>query len=423
MEAVPSSSPPASATEGRGPGHSSGTPASWSQTRNPERLAWIVLVSSFVAFCLLVALTPLAVLWYADTAMAERRATLEILNGTVLLQKRGSQVEVSAANRTELREGDRIRTAANSQAVVWLFEDSNIRLWPETTLVLESLRRSRFNDNSVVIVLAQHTGHTRVEVALPTTRSRRFQVDTPQAHAFLREGSYRIELASQATEVTTRYGSASVTGAGKTVELLQGERTWVEAWSAPLDPQPAARDLVVNGDFTRSLTTGWVKGNRDTEGRVAGDVALYYSDGRNAARFMRQGSGNKHDEVYLFQQVNQDVSDFQSLKLSLEVKLGMQSLSGGGWAGTEYPLLVRVRYRDVWGSEFVWIRGFFYQNTEEHPVTNGILVPQDMWRTLAFDLFDPTVAPARPVYVVAVEIAASGWDFESVAANIRLIGE
>ena len=44
------------------------------------------------------------------------------------------------------------------------------------------------------------------------------------------------------------------------------------------------------------------------------------------------------------------------------------SLSGGGYLGTEYPLMLRLRYRDAAGNGQTWYRGFYYQNPELRPI-------------------------------------------------------
>ena len=101
-------------------------------------------------------------------------------------------------------------------------------------------------------------------------------------------------------------------------------------------------------------------------------------------------------------------------------KLVSQSLSGGGWVGTEYPLMAKVRYRDAAGSELTWARGFYVTNDEKRPVSSGVLVPPAIWLPVAVDLFDPAKVAPRPAQILWVEVEASGWEYESLVTNVRL---
>lgn len=395
--------------------------------KNPTTLAWVVLLCSFCGCILLAIGVPAATQWYVNNATVPRSAELETIRGTVLLQRAGDRAEVGITDRQTLEEGDAVRTTADSQAVLWLFDNSNVRLWSDSRLALQSVRTSRYTNAITSVSLLLQQGHCRVEVALPTSESRRMEIVTPTAVVAMREGSYSIEVRTGdgkvITEVVTHNGSASVTAMGKTVEVLRAERTEVVAGSAPGDPQPAARNLVINGDFSQGLDVGWVSDSRAEDG-VMPEVVSGIEDGRGIARFSRNGS-RKHGEAYLVQQINRDVTDFGSLTLDLELKLVYQSLSGGGWLGSEYPLMVRLRYRDVHQSETFWVRGFYYQNDENHPTSNGLLVPHNTWYRLTepLDLFDPAVMTPRPAYLMTIELLAMGWDFESAVTGVQLIAE
>ena len=73
------------------------------------------------------------------------------------------------------------------------------------------------------------------------------------------------------------------------------------------------------------------------------------------------------------------MTDLLSLKLSLDVFISNQSLSGGGFRGSEYPAMVQIRYRDVDGNEQLWVRGFYYHNRDNYPTLNGEQVLQEKW--------------------------------------------
>ena len=100
-----------------------------------------------------------------------------------------------------------------------------------------------------------------------------------------------------------------------------------------------------------------------------------------------------------------------------------QSLSGGGWLASEYPLAVKLRYRDDSGNEATLVRGFYMQNQENRPTLGGQLVPGGIWVPFTVDLFDHIQVNPRPLHILWLEIEASGWEYESYATNIQLVAE
>lgn len=389
--------------------------------RAQARIAWTLIGLGFLVFCAFVVTIPLGVARYRDQALSARGATLDVIGGVVLIQQQPDGREVVAANRLALVEGNRIRTTADAQALISLFDGSTIRLWPETTLTIRRLRSSTYNQNMIDVEILQSDGHARVEVGPPTSRARAFAWRTPHADAQLREGSYRVEVAPGRSELSVRAGSASVGAGGQGVEVLRHERTVVSAGGAPERPGPAARNLVANGDFPQGFA-GWQRGSRNEEDGVAGSTYLEAEDGRPVVRFRRRGS-QRHGETYLHQAINRDVTDDQTLRLTLDVKLIAQTLSGGGWLGSEYPLLARVRYRDANGNENTFVRGFYFRNDEGRPTLNGVQVLPNQWVPHTADLFDPNIAAPRPAYVLWIELEGSGWEFESLVAGVQLIAE
>lgn len=385
------------------------------------RLAWLILWCSAFVFAGVVAGLIWGIGYYRDQAMTARTATLEVLGGTVLYQTEDAVRETVAQNKSTLQDGDRVRTTAEGGlALISLPDGSTVQLWPETQVQVKQLRTSTFNNNRSTFLLVQNGGHTRVAVAVPQTLERRFEVQTPQGRTLLREGSYRVEVGPQGTEVAVSAGSATVSSKDESIELLHGERTIV-APNGHLAPRmAAARNLVRNGDFARGFGD-WAQGSRNEEDGVPGQVSLVEQDGRYSVRMRRQGSLSKHGETFLQQVINRDVRDEQSLKLNMDVKVVSQTLSGGGVLGSEYPLMVKLRYRDAYGSESLVVRGFYVRNPENHPTTNGVQLPANQWSSVSIDLFDDKAVQPRPAQLISLEIEGSGWDYESFVTSIQLI--
>jgi hypothetical protein len=84
--------------------------------------------------------------------------------------------------------------------------------------------------------------------------------------------------------------------------------------------------------------------------------------------------------------------------------------------------MIRVRYRDIYGSEGEWIRGFYYHNLNNNPTMHGQQIPQGSWyfyesENLA-DVLDP-----KPSRILWVRVSASGWNYTSLVSEISLITE
>ena len=383
-------------------------------------IAWATIWLAFVAFLALAYAIPTSAGSIIASATRPNTAQLEVLLGTVLVREESSGLEANAASGKMLVEGDVIRTTGKSQAVIWLFDGSNLRLWPDTILTVEQLRSSRFSNDRTIIVLRLEKGHARAEVALPPTPSRQIEVSLPGGTSLLREGSYSLDAWSGRSELVTHLGSASVTGAGRTVEVLKSERTSIALGQPPSVPMPGARNLLDNGDFSRGLE-GWTA-TADAEDPVMGSTATGVDEGRSVVVFQRIG-GVKHGENRIFQAINRDTTDFDLLKFRFDFKINAQSLSGGGWQGSEYPVKVRLKYRDIYDSETLLVRGFYIQNDAGNSTVSGQAVPKAQWQTFELDLLNPAQVSPRPAALLSVEVSASGWDFSSRITNAALMAE
>ena len=100
----------------------------------------------------------------------------------------------------------------------------------------------------------------------------------------------------------------------------------------------------------------------------------------------------------------------------------IQSLSGGGYLCSEYPLMIRLEYDDVYGSESQWTQGFYYQNTDNNPTMFGERIPRNVWFDYASGNILETISP-RPARLKSLLIYASGWDYESSVTDISLVVE
>ncbi|MCX7840618.1 MAG: FecR family protein [Anaerolineae bacterium] len=395
---------------------------------NPERTAWLVMWGAFIIFLLLCATIPFGIKYYLEHATTPQNATLEVISGTVRVREPGTAAPIAVTQTMKIREGSVVETDETSRGIVTFEDGSTTILFPNTQIFLRQMRVATFpwGVEPFTLILDQARGRVRVGAAsrATTARARVFQVHTPHLIATLDEGSYAIEVSSGLSQVSARDGEATVTAQNKTVTIRRSQRTLARQNEPPLSPLPAAQDLIVNGDFLDPRSRGW---NDQIEtpnipGVPTGQLSNPTLDGRVTLRIYRSGSNQTSAITGVVQHINREVSDYRSMRLVADVRIQYHNLSGGGVLSSEYPLILRLKYRDVYGSEAEWVHGFYYQNITNNPTLNGEQVPQNVWIPYEsgnlLEILDP-----RPFFITSLIVYASGWDYEAYVTGIRLIVE
>jgi hypothetical protein len=402
------------------------------KNRRPERAAWLVLWGAFCAFLVLCAVVPWGVQYYLEHATTPQLATLEVIGGTVRVREPGTAAPIAVTKTVQLPEGTAIETDENSRGILTFLDGSTTILFPSTQIFLRQMRVATFpwGVEPISIILDQTRGRIRVGAAqqVPqgseTPRPRVFQVSTSQLVTTLTEGSYAIEISSDTTQVAVRDGTATVTAQSRTVKVGRSQRTLARQSEAPLAPMSAAQDLVVNGDFMDPRSRGWNDQIEipNTPGAPVGRLSNPLLDNRATLRIERTGSNQTSAIAGILQPINREVSDYRSLRLQADLHVQYHNLSGGGILSSEYPLILRLKYRDVYGSEAEWVHGFYVQNVTNNPTHNGELVALGVWIPYESGNLLETLDP-RPFFITSLQIYASGWDYDSYVTGIRLIVE
>ncbi|MFH1486197.1 MAG: FecR family protein [Chloroflexota bacterium] len=392
--------------------------------KRPEFVAWLVIWTSFALLCLTVAAIVIGILWYRQVAFDSRDARLNILSGTVLIRGKSLPTWVSADQNMVLVEGDSVRTDQTSQALLTLFDNSTVLLFSGSELQIVKIASAKFEPLRESVVIHQVRGKAHIGVAIPTGSEKHFEITTPQSSMLLKEGSFSVTVNDKSSQLRVQErGAAIVSSTSDTIELQANQRVEVLEGGIMGSQQAAKEELIFNGDFSQGLA-GWRAGNElgFPEGQdVEGEAVPVLEDGHTAVRFSRHGSKGTHCETYVYKEIDRDVSDLSTLRLSLKLKLIYQSLSGGGYMGSEYPLIVRIDYKSA-GAETFHVYGFYYQNEARNRTDNGVLLPQNVWQQYTVPENLMTLVP-RPRQIISVQVIASGWDYESVLGNISLQGE
>ena len=194
---------------------------------------------------------------------------------------------------------------------------------------------------------------------------------------------------------------------------------------------PAAQNLIVNGNFADSLAPAWqIERQQTTADAVAGKAEIVTTGGRKAVFLSRMGKDGIHTETAISQVINRDVLDFESLVLRMDVKLLHQSLSGGGYLSSEFPIIVRVDYKDIYGIDRFWTHGFYYQNVDEYPILpdvwgqpSGEQIPHAVWYPYESGNLLTQLGDIRPARIHSIRLYASGWNYQSMMSEVGLIAE
>lgn len=380
-------------------------------------LAWRVTLGAMALLVGLAIAIPAGRAWYVGWAIEARTASVRAIDSVIFLQRQGVGDWVAADSRDLLEEGDVVRTAINARAFVQFFDGSTALVYPNTTVTVMRSQQARFRPDHYTLVLVVHEGRVRLGIAPPPDDEANafIQARVPGAEVHLVEGSYSVDVSKEVSQITTRRGVATAHGLGQTVSAVTGQRVRVDNGKAPIGALPARRDLIQNPVFgspdANGVPSEWEFrdiSERDPAGTIAVD-----SDG--SISFARTGSG--HGETILSQNVDVDLWDFERVEIDAGVRVLSHSLSGGGWQGSEYPMMLRITFRDITGTVHSWSHGFFLQNDENLPVKEATRVTSREWQRFEAPLL--SLVP-RPWRIIRIEVIASGWDYASSVNAIHL---
>jgi hypothetical protein len=378
--------------------------------QDASRIAWRVTIASGLILLTLLVGGPIVRSWYVGWAIELRGATMRSIDSVVFVQRQGVGDWVVAQTNEDLDEGDVIRTAVNARAFMQFFDGSTALIFPDSTFRIIRSQQGRFQPDRYSLILEVVKGRARIGVAPAEDPLQAFvQLRAPSTQVHVTEGSYSIDASGDQSQVTTRRGVATGYSNGAVASALTGQRLVATSNRPPIGGLPSRRDLVINpvfADRDGDTPADWAE--RDiSEQDPPGEVTYHPTAG--TITLARRGQG--HGETMIAQNIDVDLWDFERVDVEASVRVLSHSLSGGGWQGTEYPLILRVIYRDITGTVHTWYRGFYRHNDDNFPVRDAELLPSSDWVRFETSLLG--IAP-RPWRIIRVELVASGWDYASV---------
>lgn len=396
----------------------------------PEGRAWGILMTAFILFCILAVTAPFSIHWHLANATRTPETALKPIEAAVRIRTpQNNEFLAVTQDRVDIVEGTVIATDEYSRGFVRLFENSTLTLYNDTEIVLSRVRTPRYKSsprpNEITIqILKGRVAIGAAAPAPPDERVLRLTVQTPHAQVLLEEGGYSVLVSETETQVTARLGKATIVTAYDSQSWRSG-RCRVGNDGQIDGPLPPEQNLIVNGSFDAILGSGWLEPIRirqDPDDPL-GEVEIVATNGKTMLSFRRLGA-RTHGEQSTVQYVDQDVRDFASLKFSSEIRVNYQSLAGGGYESTEFPIMIELKYKDALGGSRSRYWGFYYLDPGAGPewktMVNGIKVVQGEWYLFESTNLMQATSEWVPVYIESIRIYASGWDFDSAITGISL---
>jgi hypothetical protein len=401
--------------------------------QNPQRFAWIVLFASFFTCCLSAVAVPLGVRGYLLHSDRPRVAYVTALAGTVQVQPPGAADPVAVTERRAVEEGSRVMTDATSRALLTVFAGdpdteavATLQLSQDSAVSIPRVRSPRFSWSGDPHQISAMLERGRVFFATQNAKDRDVEarLETPQAEVRFEIGTIDAIVSADESQVRVRSGPAVIAAAGRQVTANSGERVTVATGGPPNLPVPAAQDLVLNGSFEDRLTPPWDQIVEVAGGLPPGKVTVESVGQRQAVRFSRRAEDGAPNRVGITQNIDRDVQGYDSLVFRLDLQLLNQSVPGGGYLATEYPVMVDIAYTDVYGKDLHWYQGFYYLDLpsgSNYLPPSGEKIPLGIWYTYESpNLFD-ALRETRPARINSITIYASGHDYESLVSDAALI--
>ncbi|MBN1815026.1 MAG: FecR domain-containing protein [Anaerolineae bacterium] len=401
--------------------------------KNPERMAWVVLLVSFFICIGLAVAVPLGARAFALFSQVEQNVSLEVERGPVRVTWAGRGEPIAIAEQrdaipertiitTDLTEGRLVMHAPQEDRPVV----TSVQLYDNTGVVLSSARSPRFSISQLPhrVALEVLSGRVRINVSGTEDRPTTAEVQTPHGAITLAEGSYEVKVNSM-TEVTVRQGQATLRVDQQEMSLVPNQRAAMGNGKVS-EPLPAVRNLITNGDFHVELN-GWTTYSRQADPeQPAGNIGIVSNEGRRVVNFYRDGSN--HAEVGIRQEIDYDVRDFTSLELHLALRVISEDIGGFGGCGSlgsECPIIVRIDYEDVYGSESESLHGFYIGEPQSGWLTYEWAEPvrEGNWQTYDSGNLMEELAGAPPALIKSLTIYASGHSFHAMVTEVELLAQ
>lgn len=342
-------------------------------TDRRQRLAWTVVLGSFIVFVALLILVPLTINSAVQRAVRPLAIRVQANQGTVGIQQadNGTSALFAGNEAQSFDSGGTILTNDTDTALLQVFTPdesqvlARIQVYGNSNVSLTEGNAPRFGVSSADNVLGLELDSGRLLVAVPPGSERPLvlRLNVPQGEIVIREpGQYSITTVNEESQFSVLQGQATIEGAGQVLVLNTDERVVLPAEGDLRGPLDTERNLMRNGTFTANFDN-WVllPGNVERTDQSMVEIQVTERANEPVLKFGRVGQG--HADAGVRQVVDQDLTDYESLQVLLWMQVNEQSLEVCGQQGSECPLMIRIEYVDVNGVNQVWQQGFYAVGT------------------------------------------------------------
>ncbi len=418
-----------------------------SEFLNRQRLAWIILIGSFFLCLVITIIVPVSVNAFIQNASRDLLMAVQANQGTVGIDdESGTRRAVIIGETAEdLGPNASILTDATAKAIMLISapEDetllARLSIDGNSTVRINQAQAPRFNwsNEEQSVELELESGRLRLSLLEYDNRPIVFNFETPQGKIAIQDpGQYSIEITNEATQVAVHEGTAEIAAEDATLSLTSEQRAEIPTGQAPKGPLDPERNIIQNGNFELGFDH-WSEYTWKVElgDQPDGATEIIEVEGEPTLRFEREGVG--HADARVQQSVNQNVSDFETLRLAATLRILGQSLGVCGIQGSECPFFIRINYVDENGVSQIWQHGFYAvgevddNNTPGACISCAVLQSDHEQVPLAQDFYfevDLREELARqgaspPIFIESVSLVASGHSFTTEIVDVALIVE
>ena len=354
------------------------------QTLGRQRLAWTILIGSFFICVVISIAIPVTINAVFQNTTQDLLTAIQANQGTVGIDdESGLRRAIIAGDTAEIVDPNTsILTDSTATAIILMSTPidekllARVNIGSNTTLRMNVATVPRFSwsDKEQVVDLGLESGRVRVTMLESEERPTAMKLTTPQGAVIIREpGQYSVVVTNEATQVAVQEGALGVTADDSTLILSSGERAEIPTGAAPQGPLNPERSLIKNGDFSQGFDQ-WSEYTWKIEltDQPDGNTEIRDIDGEPTLHFDRVGVG--HADARVSQSINENVIDYEFLRLLATLRVIEQSLGVCGIQGSECPLFIRIDYVDENGANQIWQHGFYASGTVDDNTTPGACI-------------------------------------------------
>jgi len=414
-----------------------------------QRLAWAVVLASFVTFVALMVLVPLTANVVLQRAVRPLIVQIQANEGTVGIQQgdNGTSALFAGDIPQELNAGGTILTNATDTALLQVLTPdemqvvARIQVYGNTNVGLVEGNGPRFGVSSADnrLELDLNGGRLRISVPRwddPFERPLFLHLTVPQGEIIIREpGQYSVTAVNQETQISVLEGQASVVGNEGSLVLAADERVVMPAEGPLRGPLDTERNLMRNGDFGRDFEEWFLPvGDIEIADQPEVEIRVITQTSETKLKFSRVGRGHVDASVVQYvEQDLQDITDYQSLQLLIWMQVLDQSVPVCGTVGSECPLTIEIEYTDINGNDQIWRQGFYAVGavgadpaectTCESPRNNHIRIPFNQPYFYESDNLLEQLGQLNilPRHIKSISIVAAGHTFDVEVLEMALM--